>query len=151
MTMRHFKIAAIGLLFAVGCAHSKTTDEGAQTTPETSESEAKPAKPAKPRTEGGAHEGGGTHDADRKGVPVVTAPGGLLKPGAEEKIREKLAAEGCLKGDAKRSDAMKDMKEGIRRCQTAHDLPATGVADHATVKALGLDPDQIFRQGPVKD
>jgi hypothetical protein len=148
MTLRLLKIGTIGILFAVGCAHSKTTDEGAQTTPAARESDEKPAKPTKPRTEGGAREGGGTHDADRKGVPVVTAPGDLMKPGAEEKIREKLVAEGCLAGDAKRADAM---KEAIRRCQTAHDLPATGVADHATVKALGLDPDRIFRQGPVKD
>jgi hypothetical protein len=148
MTMRFFRIATIGLLFAVGCAHSKTTDEGAQTAPAASESDEKPAKPAKPRAEGGAHESARVPSAERNGVPLATAPGGLLAPGAEDKIREKLVAEGCLADGAKRSDAM---KEGIRRCQTAHDLPATGVADHATVKALGLDPDQIFRQGPVKD
>jgi hypothetical protein len=43
------------------------------------------------------------------------------------------------------------MSDGLRRFQRAHDLPATGIPDHQTVKDLGLDPDQIFRQGPVKD
>lgn len=148
MTARPFRVATIGLLFAAGCAHTKTTDEGAEKKPETSEGDTKPAKPAKPRAEGGTHETTGAPSVDRNGVPLATAPGGLLVPGADKKIREKLVGEGCLADDAKRSDAMSD---GIRRCQTAHDLPATGIADHATVKALGLDPDQIFRQGPVKD
>jgi murein L,D-transpeptidase YcbB/YkuD len=43
------------------------------------------------------------------------------------------------------------MRDGIRRFQRAHDLPATGVADNETVKSLGLDPDQIFRKAAVKD
>ena len=91
------------------------------------------------------HEGsGGDHS-----VPLATAPGGLLAPGAEEKIREKLAAEGCLGDDAKRSGGA--LSDGLSRCQKAHDLPATGMPDDATIKALGLNPDQIFRHGPVKD
>lgn len=142
------RVLAIGLLFAVGCAHTKSTDEGAEKKPEASEKTSEEAKPAKPRAARSAHETAGAPGADRNGVPLATAPGGLLVPGADKKIREKLVGEGCLADDAKRSDAM---SEGIRRCQTAHDLPATGIADHATVKALGLDPDQIFRQGPVKD
>jgi len=146
MTARLFRIATIGALFALGCAHAKTTDEGAEKKPAET-SEAKPAKPAKPRAERSTHDTAGT-PADRNGVPLATAPGGLLVPGAEKKLRERLVGEGCLADDAKRSDAM---SEGIRRCQAAHDLPATGIADHATVKALGLAPDQIFRQGPVKD
>ena len=56
-------------------------------------------------------------------------------------------AGGFLGRDA--SDAAK--RQGLRRFQRAHDLPATGVADHETVKRLGLDPDQIFRQATVKD
>jgi len=39
----------------------------------------------------------------------------------------------------------------LPKLQKAHDLPAMGMPDHATVKALGLNPDDIFRQGPVKD
>jgi len=144
-------LGALVLACALGCAHTKTTDDG--TTKETNEEEAKDAKdakdgkdakPAKPRaaTRETPHE----KPADANGVPVATAPGGLLADGAEQKIRERLVAEGCLADDAKRS-----MSDGLRQCQKAHDLPATGMPDHATVKALGLNPDDIFRQGPVKD
>ena len=40
---------------------------------------------------------GGDHS-----VPLATAPGGLLAPGAEENIREKKAAEGFIGDDANR-------------------------------------------------
>ena len=144
-------IVAFALVVAGGCAHTKTTDEGRP------EKEDKNAKPAGAETQK-PHAGAGRAQVDasrgRRGgadqsVPLATAPGGLLAPGAEEEIREQLAAEGCLDDDAKRSGGA--LSEGLSRCQSAHDLPATGMPDDATIKALGLDPDQIFRHGPVKD
>jgi hypothetical protein len=151
--MRLPLVAALALVIAGGCAHTKTTDEGR----ESREGEDQKATPGaaektetqKPHAAGGAyepthHESGGDHS-----VPLATAPGGLLAPGAEDKIRKRLAAEGCLEDDAKGSGGA--LTEGLRRCQKAHDLPATGMPDDATIKALGLNPDQIFRHGPVKD
>jgi len=143
---RAASLGTLALACALGCAHTKTTDDG--TTKETNEGEARDAKTTKPRaaaTRETSHE----KATDANGVPVATAPGGLLADGAEQKIRERLVAEGCLADDAKRSGAA--MSDGLRQCQKAHDLPATGMPDHATVKALGLNPDDIFRQGSVKN
>ena len=77
-------------------------------------------------------------------VPVSTSPAGLLAPGADDKIRDKLAAAGFA------ADG-KSTKEAMRRFQQANDLPATGSPDHETVKKLGLDPNDIFRAATVKD
>jgi hypothetical protein len=139
-------IAAFALVVAGGCAHTKTTDEGGE------EQNATPSETKETPTPHAGKEGrepthrqsGGDHS-----VPLATAPGGLLAPGAEEKIRKRLAAEGCLDDGAKDSGGA--LSEGLRRCQKNHDLPATGMPDDATIKALGLNPDQIFRHGPVKD
>jgi hypothetical protein len=148
--MRLPSVAALALVVAGGCAHTKTTDEGreGEEQKETSGGSEK-TDAQKPHAGGGAHEpthgqSGGDHS-----VPLATAPGGLLAPGAEDKIRKRLAAEGCLDDDAKGSGGA--LSEGLRRCQKAHDLPETGMPDDATIKALGLNPDQIFRHGPVKD
>ena len=43
------------------------------------------------------------------------------------------------------------MRDSIRRFQRAEDLPATGVPDRETVERLGLDPDETFRRGTVKE
>src|SRR4051812_30498209 len=142
-------VAAFALVAAGGCAHTKTTDEGRD------EKSAQPAAPEEKKTEKPQHAGTEARKPAHResggdnSVPLATAPGGLLAPGAEEKIRKRLAAEGCLDDDAKESGGA--LSEGLRRCQKAHDLPATGMPDDATIKALGLNPDQIFRHGPVKD
>jgi len=148
MTARLFGIATIGVLVAVGCAHTKTTDDGAEKKA-AEKSETSETKPAKPRAATGARGSSAADGGDRDGIPLATAPGGLLAPGAEQKIRERLVAEGCLADGAKRSGGA--LSEGLRRCQSAHDLPATGMPDDATIKALGLEPGHIFRHGPVKD
>lgn len=139
------RVLTIALAVGGGCAHTKTTDQGdEQKTAQPSEEKTTPEKPRPARAK---HEPARAESKDEDGVPLATSPGGLLAPGAEQKIREQLVAHGFLKDDAK-SGAM---SEGLRRCQAAHDLPATGMPDNATIKALGLKPDQIFRQGPVKD
>jgi hypothetical protein len=141
-------LGTLALAGTIGCAHTKTTDDGTpqetqeKNEKETNEGEAKKAAKKPAATPGTSH----GKAADRDGVPIATAPGGLLAEGGEQKIRKRLVAEGCLADDAKGS-----LSDGLRQCQKAHDLPATGIADHATVKALGLNPDEIFRQGPVKD
>jgi hypothetical protein len=127
-----------------GCAHAKTTDDGAETARQKQEKQA--AKPRAPEAGRGAPE---LRPGDPDAVPVATRPEALLAPGAEEKIRERLVANGYLADDAKPSVGA--MRDSIRRFQRAQDLPATGVPDHETVERLGLDPDETFRRGTVKD
>jgi putative peptidoglycan binding protein len=137
---------ALAVSFALGgaCAHTKTTDDGTDKKQKTAEE-----KQEKQRTAETRKSTPDLHPGDRDAVPVATAPGALLKPGAEDKIREQLVAAGFLARDGKASDA--SMREGLRDFQRAKDLPATGMPDHETVKRLGLDPDEIFRQATVKD
>ena len=144
---RRWPVIVLAVALAVGCAHTKVTDDGTSKEPKQEE----PAKETKPRAaaEGRARQGSDLHPGNRDAVPVATTPSALLVPGAADKIRERLVAGGFLARDAKSSDAA--MRECLNRFQRAKDLPATGVEDHETVKRLGLDPDQTFRQGIVKD
>ncbi|HEY5452318.1 MAG TPA: peptidoglycan-binding domain-containing protein [Polyangia bacterium] len=145
--MKHLaRIVLAALSFPLACAHTKTTDDGSEKQDRKSE-----AKAEKPQSEAKAEK---PRAADRRphesgGVPLATSPAGLLAPGADEKIHDRLVAEGFLDDDAKRSDAA--TSEGLRRFQRAHDLPATGIPDDKTVKDLGLDPGEVFRRGTVKD
>jgi Putative peptidoglycan binding domain len=150
MKQPSWPVLAIAVVLAGACAHTKTTDDGTskETKPEANPVEAKETKP-RAAPERHAKQGSELHPGDRDATPVATAPAGLLVPGAADKIRERLVAGGFLPRDAKSSDAA--MREGLKRFQRAKDLPATGVPDHETVKRLGLDPDQTFRQGVVKD
>jgi hypothetical protein len=123
-------------LALVGCAHAKTTE---------------PTEPAEPEA---ADKPSSTERAPRTGklrvaptgeqpktTPLAQAPEGLLTPGAEQKIHDKLSAGGFMKEDANTS-----IGAALRRFQAAHDLPATGVPDHETVRRLGLNPDDLFRK-----
>ena len=133
-----------------GCAHTKSTDKGAESQDQDAKKADAKTETAKPESAGRVARKSGAGGADeRDSVPIASAPEGLLAPGAEKKIREKLAAGDFIARDAEPSDAA--MREGLRKFQRAKDLPATGVPDHETVKRLGLDPDQIFRHGGVKD
>src|SRR5450759_2597589 len=123
-------------LALVGCAHAKTTE---------------PTEPAKPEA---AEKPSSTERAPRSGklrvaptgdqpktTPLAQAPEGLLTPGAEQKIHDKLSAGGFMKEDADASTGA-----ALRRFQATHDLPSTGVPDHETVRRLGLNPDDLFRK-----
>lgn len=72
-------------------------------------------------------------EPDPEDIEVATSAKGLLEPGAEDKVRERL---GVPKGEGYRGALM--------RFQREHDLPATGILDHETAEALGLNPSEIF-------
>lgn len=123
------KRAALCLVAAstlLGCGHAKTTAKPPveERTPPTDESESAKPPPAHP------HE-----------TPVVEDPTNLLAPGGEAEIRKKLVEGGYLDDSGSRS-----LEGGLRKFQSAKDLPATGIPDHETVRRLGLDPDKIFRR-----
>jgi murein L,D-transpeptidase YcbB/YkuD len=71
--------------------------------------------------------------SDAQQPEVATSARGLFKPGAEEKVRDKLG----LSKDA-------SLRAPLQRFQREHGLPATGMLDHETAKRLGLNPDDIF-------
>jgi hypothetical protein len=77
---------------------------------------------------------GGAEDPNE--VPVATSPSGLLKPGAEQKVRDKLGLEA---GDG-------SLRAALQKFQKEHDLPSTGILDQRTVESLGLDPDDVFER-----
>ena len=126
----------LAVIALAGCGHAKSTDEGKPAKEAEPEAEAKKPEPTRKRAPEPA--------SNPDDVPVSTSPAGLLAPGADDKIRDKLAAAGFAAQG-------KSTKEALRRFQRANDLPATGIPDHETVKKLGLDPDQIFRAATVKD
>ncbi len=86
-------------------------------------------------TADGEAEENGDDDMDPEDIPVASSPQGLLKPGADEKVREKL---GVPKNGG--------MRKALMNFQREHDLPATGMLDHETVEKLGLDPKDIFQK-----
>ncbi len=133
------------LLGTLGCGHTKTTDAVSPSAPEKAEERTPPADHPD-RVGGGqaARENPGArrdNPAETKGIPVAASPEGLLAPGAESQIRDKLSDGGYL--DKKDEHASVDA--GLRKFQKAHDLPETGIPDHKTVSALGLDPGRIFK------
>ncbi|HEU4580637.1 MAG TPA: peptidoglycan-binding domain-containing protein [Polyangiaceae bacterium] len=125
------------LLASAGCTHARTADDASD------QVTSKTAEPGQPATGGADPQAasqkkgliaGGQKDPER--VPVASSPAGLLKPGADEKVREKLGVK--EKGG--------DYRTALQRFQREHDLPATGILDHRTAKELGLDPDDIFER-----
>jgi hypothetical protein len=136
MTVAETLRIAFFVLALVGCAHTKTTEPTESAKPETAE---KPSATERaPRT--GKLRVAPTGEKP-KTTPLAQAPEGLLAPGAEQKIHEKLSAGGFMKDDANASTGT-----ALRRFQAAHDLPSTGVPDHETVRRLGLNPDELFRK-----
>ncbi|HEY6475793.1 MAG TPA: peptidoglycan-binding domain-containing protein [Polyangia bacterium] len=118
----------LSIVLLVGCGHTHTTekpaaDDGENQTP--------------PSDRHGSHKAPVAHPAK---TPVVESPEALLAPGGEDEIRKKLVAGGYLED----ADA-KSLEGGLRKFQSAKDLPVTGIADHETVRRLGLDPNKIFR------
>jgi hypothetical protein len=150
--MKTLVVVSLGLLF--GCAHAREAEDpshaqaaaepepGAQgqADPEAEapakESEGETASPGASGEKGPAQKegrvAGGSEDPGE--IPVASSPGGLLKPGAEEKVRAKLGVEGS------------SMRGALQKFQKEHDLPATGILDQRTAEALGLDADDIFER-----
>ena len=167
MGRRHVWLLGIALAAANGCGHARTV-EPAVPPAEAKKAEKKDEKKEETKAEekkteavdGKAEEApkktAATFTSHHKGdakrsegaVRLSTSPTALLKPGALESIQEKLAHEGTLKGEPTgKMDAA--TQKALAEFQRDHDLPATGVADDATVKRLGLKPADVFRSGPT--
>ena len=121
----------------ISCTHARKADDASdQATSKTAEPEQQTTPQAADPQEASKRKGlvaGGQKDPER--VPVASSPAGLLKPGADKQVREKL---GVKEGE--------DLRPALRRFQEKHDLPATGILDHRTAQELGLDPDDVFER-----
>jgi len=124
---------------SLACSHARTADDASDQTPTKAEEPEQPAAPEQlpdPQAVSGRKGliAGGTKDPER--VPVASSPAGLLKPGADEKVRAKLGV----------GPNSEDLRARLQRFQREHDLPATGILDHRTAQELGLDPDELFER-----
>jgi Putative peptidoglycan binding domain len=137
MRSRGTMAVVFGALLLAGCGHTHAAENtgGAAPAPGAPDHESAPDRTVK----SSASPRSSTKPGDAGAVPVATSPDALLVPGAYDQIRQKLVAGGLMKED----DA--SLSAGLRRFQEKHDLPMTGMADHATVAKLGLDPGKIFR------
>ncbi len=128
-------VMVVSIAAAFGCGHTRSvsdTDNKEKTKAESKKADEK----IKPKAAQVA-------ERTAEGVPLATSPAGLLKPGAERKIQEKLASDGLLKSE-KRGELDEPTRAALRRFQDSHDLPATGLPDHETIRRLGLDPNDLF-------
>jgi hypothetical protein len=82
-------------------------------------------------------------------IPIASSPEALLTPGARADIEKKLAHEGLLEGAGDHPGDASDarVREALRKFQRQRNLPATGMPDDATVRALGLNPADVFKHG----
>ena len=147
---------ALAVSFIVGCGHTHTVaGPAAATEPEKSTTE---AGPSEAKTEGGSppvlHPARVTSNlkgpnGEPQNISIATSPSLLLKPGAAKAIAAKLSHDGDLHGEVG-SDLDGPTRDALARFQRSHDLPATGIPDDATVRKLGLKPEDVFRSGNDK-
>lgn len=127
------------LLLGAACTHPRHADDASQQAtaeegPQPTATEPASGKDSAKEALSPSRSSGGPKDPEH--VPVATSAEGLLAPGAEGKVRAKLGLPASGPG----------LRDGLISFQRSHDLPATGVIDHATAKALGLDPGDVFER-----
>lgn len=79
------------------------------------------------------------------GKPLAKTWDGLLVEGGTRQLQEALATRGFYDAPADGAFGPRS-QEALRTFQESQRLPATGIPDHATARALGLDPDALFRK-----
>src|SRR3954465_15201705 len=137
--MRRRLLLLLLLLASGGCSHARKADDASDQTaakvdnPGEQTAQEQVSDPQAAGSKKGLVAGG---EKDPERVAVASSPAGLLKPGAEQKVRGKLGLN--AKGEA--------LRPALQRFQREHDLPATGILDHRTAKELGLDPDELFER-----
>lgn len=148
-------MATASLLLTLACVHAREAEDpsrapaqaseppaDAEASSDASESRPEPGSneaenPASTEQKGAPKKGrvaGGAEDPGE--VPVASSPSGLLKPGAEQKVRDEL---GVKAGGG-------SLRQALKKFQKDHDLPATGILDQRTIESLGLDPDDVFER-----
>lgn len=105
------------------------------------QTEQAPAEDGEPKTK--------KNDTEQK-VPIARSPGALMSDGAVRDMQTSLQNAGMLaKGKSNVTGRLDAPTEAaLRKFQEKNDLPATGVPDRATARALGLDADELFKEAP---
>jgi Putative peptidoglycan binding domain len=149
-------IATLGLaLLTAACGHTKAVSDTGQSATEARGENASPPHdkdaPARHRPAPVASAGGDGDTARATaragGPPLTTSPAALLKPGALKAIQNRLARDGALPSDQITGEPNAATTGALVRFQRDHNLPATGAPDNATVRKLGLRPDDVFTSG----
>jgi Putative peptidoglycan binding domain len=122
-----------------GCGHTRSV--GPAETPSKAEGSEPAKEPAKETSVPKRQRA--TPNAE---IEIASTPAALLKPGGAGAIQERLVQSGDLTGEPS-GELDGPTHAALERFQRAHDLPATGVPDNATVKKLGLDGGKVFRSG----
>ncbi len=76
---------------------------------------------------------------------TVRTPESLFVPGAVELMKVALMQKGYLNPD-RQLTLDPAIQDAIVRFQRDNNLPATGYPDAATLKALGFDPEQLYKK-----
>ncbi|HEY4184032.1 MAG TPA: peptidoglycan-binding domain-containing protein [Polyangia bacterium] len=118
---RSFAVIAL-MCAANGCAHSHAAPP-ASTVPAT--------KPD--------HE----HAAET-GISISSTPQGLMQPGAEKLLQERLRDRGLLRQEQCNGQLDTPTRAALREFQKSEGLPTTGLPSYETVDHLGLDLDVVF-------
>jgi len=152
-------MATASLVLALACAHAREAEDPSRAPGQASEPGADTEEPSEApvsRTEQAQSEAEDPAPTERKEapkkgrvaggaedpgeIPVASSPSGLLKPGAEQKVRDEL---GVKAGGG-------SLRQALKKFQKDHDLPATGILDQRTVESLGLDPDDVFERASTE-
>lgn len=83
--------------------------------------------------------------AAETGLTIASTPQGLMRPGAEAKIQERLRGRGLLPSSHRTDQLDVETRAALRRFQQREELPATGLPSYETIRHLGLELDVIFR------
>jgi len=146
--MRSAAAFVFAVALALGCSHTQHVEGGASKSAAADTGHATPpedqsARPARPPSANARP----PSDQPAPTIPLATSPSGLLKPGAEKKIQEKLSDKGVFDEKPPSGELDGPTREALRRFQREEGLPATGMPDDKTVKKLGLNPADIFKAG----
>jgi len=137
-TSRGWVGALMALLLGAACGHTR-----AVTSPE----HAAQADATQQESEHPAHKKSRLPPEEKGALPLTSSPAGLLQAGAAKNIQDRLVKGGQLPDDKQSGELDGPTRAALMVFQKAHDLPATGIPDDATVRKLGLDPNAIFRKG----
>ncbi len=75
----------------------------------------------------------------------IAAPAGLLRPGAQRELQQRLVERGFLTAAQVSGHLDADTQTALLRFQKAVGLAETGLPSYGTVEKLGLAPERLFR------
>lgn len=87
---------------------------------------------------------------DACGIPVAVSMEALMLPGGIARIQQRLVARELLSPPYSDDELDQATLEAILELQRRAELPRVGLPSYATVRALGIDPAQVFASGSAR-